>query len=256
MSWIVSILIFLLSLTLNWQSLDDITIEVPFLSGEEVLSMSSQEAETEPELKTAYSVNVDMVDIYEEDTPRIIVMGDSRTVSLYCAMTYSAEEFPGHVFYHISPEHSASYEDTVFAAKGGEGYSWFSVYGAALGVSHMDENSVFVVWFGVNDLHMVNKYIEYINYTLLPFGAPVYYMTVGPCDKHWSESNPAVLSFNETLKAGLLPEVRLIDMHAFISEGMADGRFATMDGLHYNYETSRAIYQHMMEVIEADLQAK
>ncbi len=256
MNWIFSILIFLISLMMNWQPLDEAAVEMPSISDSQITTAAAAEVPTE-EL-SVYSVNVETVEMYEEEQtmPKVIVIGDSRTVCMYCSMTYSEQEYPGHVFYHISPDHSATYENTLFSAKGGEGYSWFSVYGAALGVSNMDENTVFVVWLGVNDLHMVNQYIEYINYTLLPFGAPVYYMTIGPCDQHWSDSNPAVLSFNESLRTGLLPEVRIIDMHAFISEGMANGTFATMDGVHYNYETSRAIYQHMMEVIEADFSVK
>lgn len=204
------------------------------------------------EPQSAFPVNVEMQDIYAEDKTEIIVLGDSRTVGLYCSMTYTAEEFSGHIFYHIAEDHTGFYGDTVFAAKGGEGYPWFETYGAALGVAQMDKNSVFVVWYGVNDLWNVDKYINYVNYTLVPFGVPVYYMTIGPSDQHWAESNPQIIAFNEALRAGLLPEVKVIDMHAFISEGMANGQFGTTDGLHYNYETCRAIYQHMVDVIEAD----
>lgn len=180
-----------------------------------------------------------------------IVMGDSRTVCLYCSMTYSAEEYPKHVFYSIDPEYAAAYEDTTFVAKGGEGDAWFETYGLAKGVAYLDEHSVLVVWFGVNDLNNANRYISYINGVALSFGVPVYYMTIGPCDKGWADNNAAVESFNAALEAGLDPAVHRIDMYSYIRDGMVSGRFATMDGLHYDYETSRAIYQYMMDEIAA-----
>jgi len=263
--WIISLVILFWLSGCDGKSLPDIGWITGQLNEvyQDVMREEEQEAETtapeetmteQQEPQNIFEVNVEVVDIYEKEKPEIIVLGDSRTVGLYCSMTYTADEFPGHIFYHIAADHTGFYENSVFAAKGGEGYPWFETYGAALGVAQMDENSVFVVWYGVNDLWNIDKYINYVNYTLVPFGAPVYYMTIGPCDQHWSESNPEVINFNEKLKAGLLPEVKVIDMHTFISEGMASGQFGTMDGLHYNYETCRAIYQHMADVIEADMQ--
>ena len=219
---------------------------------------SSEEEQTapnalpEPEKATAEPVSVNIISDgagKKQETPHVIVMGDSRTVGLYCSMNYSAQEFPAHLFYHIGPEHWANFENTTFVAKGGEGYAWLEVYGLARSVSLLQENSVFVVWFGVNDLARVESYVNYINGAGLSFGVPVYYMTIGPCDGNWAENNPAVESFNAVLKTKLHPAVHVIDTYSFIKSGMDSGQFGTLDGLHYNYETCRAIYQYMIEEI-------
>ena len=226
-------------------------------SGNEAAAAEKQTEERAAEetvSRPPVQVHVNPVDEYSCREEKIIMLGDSRTVCLYCSMIYSAEEFPSHVFYHIAPDYTGTYEDTVFVAKGGEGYAWFSSCSVPLAQQHMDSDSVIVIWFGVNDLGAADRYINYINTTLLQYDVPVYYMTVGPCDQHWSDKNPEVDSFNAALQAGLDEQVKIIDMHGFIQEGMDSGAFATMDGLHYNYETCRAVYQHLVETIREDMQ--
>lgn len=228
------------------------TAEIPTEIPEPDMDESSEEAAKLPESVWQEPVTVHVrLEETEPARPHPIVMGDSRTVCLFCSMTYSGEEYPKHVFYPIDPEYASGYEDTVFVAKGGEGDAWFETYGLAKGITYLDEDSVLVVWFGVNDLNNAGRYISYVNVVAMSFGVPVYYMTVGPCDKGWSDKNADIESFNAALEAGLDPAVRRIDMYSYIRDGMLSGRFATMDGLHYDYETSRAIYQYMIDEITA-----
>lgn len=180
-----------------------------------------------------------------------ILMGDSRTVCLYCSQAYDETEYPKHLFYAMSEDFSAQAGISTFVAKGGEGDAWFEKYGLAKGITFLDENAVMVVWFGVNDLDKAQRYINCINGVALTYGAPVYYMTIGPCDGKWENKNADILNFNAALEAQLDPAVHLIDMYSFISNGLLTGEFATIDGLHYDYKTSMAVYQHMLEEIEA-----
>ena len=62
----------------------------------------------------------------------------------------------------------------------------------------------------------------------------------------------------ERLKAEmekLRTEIRVIDMFSFIQDGIARGEFGTLDGLHYNYHTCRAIVEHLLQVLEEEYAA-
>ena len=184
---------------------------------------------------------------------QVVINGDSRTVCLYCSLAYSEEEFPQHLFtHHLSETYSADYGNSCFVAKGGEGYDFFTTYGLALAATHFGEDSVLVVWFGVNDAERADQYITYMNNVSLQFGIPVYYMTIGPCYDSWTKREPGVEEMNRKLRENLRPEIRVIDMFSFIQDGMARGEFGTLDGLHYNYRTCRAIYEHLLEVLEQE----
>ena len=196
----------------------------------------------------------------EETTParhfHVVVNGDSRSVCLYCSQAYSEEEFPKHLFtHHLSETYSADFGDLTFVAKGGEGYDFFSTYGLALAATHFGPDSVLVVWFGVNDAERADQYITYMNNVSLQFGIPVYYMTIGPCYDQWTIREPAVEEMNRKLKENLRPEIRVIDMFSFIQDGIARGEFGTLDGLHYNYHTCRAIVEHLLQVLEEEYAA-
>ena len=58
-----------------------------------------------------------------------------------------------------------------------------------------------------------------------------------------------VLAFNSALTQMLDPKVTVIDAYSYIKNGLDSGVFATMDGLHYDYYTSKAIYEFMVEQV-------
>lgn len=74
-------------------------------------------------------------------------------------------------------------------------------------------------------------------------------MTIGPCNGHWEQKNSEVLAFNSALTQMLDPKVTVIDAYGYIKNGLDSGVFATMDGLHYDYYTSKAIYEFMVEQV-------
>ena len=186
----------------------------------------------------------------------LVINGDSRTVGLFCSLAYDAEEFPKHLFYHISEDYSGAVGNIVFVGKGGEGYNWFSTYGLAFAARHFDENSVLAVWFGVNDPENAANYVTYMNNVSLQWGIPVYYLTVGPCYDHWAEREGAVEEMNRMLYEGLREEITVIDVWQFIRDGMDRGEFGTQDGLHYNYYTCNAVNEFVYRSIDEDLQKR
>ena len=181
---------------------------------------------------------------------KILLTGDSRTVCLYCSQIYDEAEYPKHVFYNIDEATFTGYtNESIVVAKGGEGCSWMRAVGIPNAVSHLEEADALVIWFGVNDLHVASDYINYVNGLVQQYDIPIYYMTIGPCNGHWEQKNSEVLAFNSALTQMLDPKVTVIDAYSYIKNGLDSGVFATMDGLHYDYYTSKAIYEFMMEQV-------
>ena len=182
---------------------------------------------------------------------KILLTGDSRTVCLYCSQIYDEAEYPKHVFYNIDEATFTGYtNESIVVAKGGEGCSWMRAVGIPNAFSHLDEADALVIWFGVNDLHVFADYINYVNGLVQQYDIPIYYMTIGPCNGKWEDKNSEVLAFNLALTQMLDPSVTIIDAYSYIKDGLDNGLFATMDGLHYDYNTSRAIYDYMVEQVE------
>ena len=182
---------------------------------------------------------------------KILLTGDSRTVCLYCAQVYDETEYPKHVFYNIDEATFTGYtNESIVVAKGGEGCSWMRAVGVPNALSHLDEADALVIWFGVNDLHVFADYINYVNGLVQQYDIPIYYMTIGPCNGKWENKNSEVIAFNLALTQMLDPSVTIIDAYSYIKDGLDNGLFATMDGLHYDYNTSRAIYDYMVEQVE------
>lgn len=181
---------------------------------------------------------------------KILLTGDSRTVCLYCSQIYDEIEYPKHIFYNIDENNYTGYtNECIVVAKGGEGYSWMQAIGTPYALSHIDEADAIVIWFGINDLERFADYINYVNSIAGQYDLPVYYMTVGPCNGKWEEKNNNVIAFNMALTQFLDPSVTIIDAYSYIYAGLESGMFATTDGLHYDYNTSKAIYGYMLEQI-------
>lgn len=186
---------------------------------------------------------------------KILLTGDSRTVCLYCSQIYDETEYPKHVFYNIDEAAFTGYtNESIVVAKGGEGCSWMRAVGVPNALSHLDEADALVIWFGVNDLHVFADYINYVNSLVGQYDIPIYYMTIGPCDGKWESKNSDVLAFNEALTQLLDPSVIIIDAYSYIKDGLDNGLFATMDGLHYDYNTSKAIYDYMVDRVDVSWQ--
>ena len=233
---------------------------------EETLTMSksadAETVETFEKDKTASTaapagtVTVDEADSLSEakhlpGDKKILLTGDSRTVCLYCSQVYDETEYPKHVFYNIDEATFTGYtNESIVVAKGGEGCSWMRAVGIPNALSHLDEADALVIWFGVNDLHVFADYINYVNGLVQQYDIPIYYMTIGPCNGKWADKNSEVLAFNSSLMQMLDPSVTIIDAYSYIKDGLDNGLFATMDGLHYDYNTSRAIYNYMVEQVE------
>lgn len=237
------------------------------LSDENATSMDTKATENRAETVSSTAAPAGTVSVADTNSPvalnrlpdgkKILLTGDSRTVCLYCSQVYDEAEYPKHVFYNIDENTFTGYtDDSIVVAKGGEGCSWMRAVGMPNAISHLDEADAIVIWFGVNDLHVFADYINYVNGLVGQYDIPIYYMTIGPCNGKWAEKNNDVLAFNSALTQMLDPSVTVIDAYSYIQNGLDSGLFSTMDGLHYDYATSRAIYDYMVDAVCESLMQK
>lgn len=186
----------------------------------------------------------------DADTEKVIIFGDSRTVSLYCSMIYEKAEYPSHMFQAISDNYIGTYGDTIFSAKGGEGYWWLKEHGFPAVEGMIDSKTTLVFWFGINDMEYIDSYIEFVNEKVEQYDIPVYYLTLGPCTGTHISWNTTAESFNAALYEKLDSRVHIIDMYQYINEGISNQTMAMLDNVHYSYETSRLVYQHIMDSVK------
>lgn len=173
-----------------------------------------------------------------------IWIGDSRTVGLEQINTNPVDKF---------------------IAKGGMSYSWFNKEAIPELRNIINENSIVFINMGVNDCaneavgggtSNVEKYIETINNLIKEYPKTRFiYISVNPVDgdypSDYSETgyidkdklNDSINKFNRNIKENC--NIEFIDTNTFLKQ---EG-FSTIDGIHYNTETTETIYNYCLKEI-------
>lgn len=153
----------------------------------------------------------------------ICYVGDSRTNGLKNAVGGSA---------------------AYFIAKDSQGYSWLksTAYSQVKTWLKSNPSGVVIFNFGVNDLYNIQNYINYYKNTVIAEnpGKSIYFMTVNPVNGDPYATNTEIESFNKKM-ASSFPN-RIIDTYSNVS-------FTTVDGVHYNNTTYKAIHQYVQKVL-------
>ena len=153
----------------------------------------------------------------------ICYVGDSRTNGLKNAVGGSA---------------------AYFIAKDSQGYSWLKSTAYSQVKTWLKSNpfGVVIFNFGVNDLYNIQNYINYYKNTVIAEnpGKSIYFMTVNPVNGDPYATNTEIKSFNKKM-ASSFPN-RIIDTYSNVS-------FTTVDGVHYNNATYKAIHQYVQKVL-------
>lgn len=127
-------------------------------------------------------------------------------------------------------------------AKVGAGYSFLHPK-----VSHLKNNyhnTNIVLWFGVNDLYNVDKYIEAYNELADSMtDCKIIVVNVGPARGDYADLMPDIQDFNAMLETKLNSNVSLVDVFT----QMQSATYTTTDGLHYKAPTYRNIYKLITE---------
>lgn len=173
--------------------------------------------------------------IIDNGGPRVIFIGDSRTVQMY---SYVANTWKNNSY---STGGVTQVGNDLFVAQGSMGLNWMKSTGIPAAKKYFKNGVSVVILMGVNDLRNQDSYIEYLNSNVNSWtstGAKIYFVSVNPCDGDYSSMNSRIKTFNTNLKNGLSNKIGWINTHDNIS-------FKTVDGLHYNKDTSIKIYNYI-----------
>lgn len=140
----------------------------------------------------------------------------------------------------------------IWSCKVGAGYSWFKSTGIPAVNSQINSNTAVVILMGVNDCDsttVAKNYANLVNEKAKQWtssGAEVYYVSVNPVDesKHPGVSNSTIETFNSTVKSALDSSVKWIDTYSGLK-----GNVVSPDGLHYNNDTYKKIYDTIVQTV-------
>ena len=173
--------------------------------------------------------------IVDNGGSRVIFIGDSRTVQMY---SYVANTWQNNSY---STGGITQVGNDLFVAQGSMGLSWMQNTGIPASKKYFTKGVSVVILMGVNDLRNQDNYIDYLNSNVSSWtanGAKVYFVTVNPCDGNYAHMNTRINTFNTNLKNKLSKKIGWINTHDNLT-------FKTVDGLHYNKDTSIKIYNYI-----------
>lgn len=166
--------------------------------------------------------------MYSTGKDTVIFIGDSRTVGM--------KQYVGKNL-------------NIWSAKSGEGYKWMTTLGVPAIEGKVSSNTAVCFWIGINDMLYVSgmKYATYINncaYNWVAKGASVYFVSVGPVRRqgYGILTNEKIQAWNQSVRDNLGMNVGYIDAYSAIIDS-----FETVDGLHYNKQTSLDVYNLILE---------
>ncbi len=135
-----------------------------------------------------------------------------------------------------------------YVAKVGEGYNWFlnTAIDEVNKFLNQNKNATYNIFInlGVNDLDNDSKYLEkYKNLANNDWkNHNIYFVSVNPTEGSYAHLNDKITKFNSNMKNGIGSSINYCDVNSKIKDS-----FKTVDGLHYDKDTNKKIYDAMME---------
>ena len=179
-----------------------------------IAELAAQEAGSTEEVGTDTAV----------DPTKVLIIGDSRSVMM---------------------KNATGGGGCNWICKIGKGYKWFESTALPEAEDQIGQGTRVVIALGVNDIGNVNRYARLVNQKAKEWadkGAVTYYVSVNPVQNISTVSENQVVFFNSSIQSQL-EGVKWIDTHSYLM----DNGYVTTDGLHFNNETSRRIFQVIMD---------
>lgn len=196
-------------------------------------------------LAAAAAVIACLVLIKHTEKGKLILVGDSRTVGMYWAVTgdFGSEDIC------VTDDNG-----NLWSAKSGMGLSWMEETGMPQAEEQMQGGDSLVILMGVNDIAgnaTAQDYLDYFREKAADWqehGVSVYYCSVTPVRKDPGNgiTNEKIDAWNETIRDGLPDSITYLDTASIIN-GIID--FA--DDLHYEYSTYRTIFEAIKEGVQS-----
>ncbi|MBE5927050.1 MAG: SGNH/GDSL hydrolase family protein [Lachnospiraceae bacterium] len=176
----------------------------------------------------------------EKETNKVIISEERGNINVSKYIFLGDSRFYG-------MEMFAEPED-VFIYEIGEGYHFMMNHLAEAKSHIVDEDSVMIIGMGVNDFRAnADNYITAINQLADENVCQIYYMLVNPVDDAIIEQNGYGITnaeldeFNTKMIQGLNDNVKIIDANTYLKTY----GYNTEDGLHYDAETYKSIYEYI-----------
>ena len=147
---------------------------------------------------------------------------------------------------------------TTYIAKSGQGLDYVKQQITRIRQEDCN-NCAFVINVGVNDYYkngIAKEYISYINGMANTMKGKIYFLSVNPVDEAkeksynypYFTSNDSINNFNMQVKAGLNSKVTYLDSNSYLK---ANGFTTTAEGIHYDDETSRKIFNYISQYVKS-----
>lgn len=171
-----------------------------------------------------------------DDNIGVIFLGDSRFVAIDEAVDLSSKE------------------NTFVVAKVGEGYQWLTDTALPKITKIVNDNPSYTKWIiisglGVNDPKNVDSYMKI--YETLSHDFSLVLLTVNPLEEskatqtgyNYKSFTNNIKKFNDKIKSS---GHTYIDTYSYLM----DNGFSTADGVHYQNDTNRDIYDYVINELE------
>ncbi len=122
----------------------------------------------------------------------------------------------------------------------GKGYDWMMATAFPSADAIVGKGTKVVICLGVNDTNHASSYAAAINAKAAEWaqrGAKTYFVSVNPVWENPYTTEDKVIAFNATMAASLIG-VKYVNTH----DVLATTGYTMIDGLHYNDDTSKVIY--------------
>lgn len=167
----------------------------------------------------------------ESTVRELIIVGDSRTLIMENAVGKTAE-------------------NTTWICKSGAHSKWLRETAVPELNKILKKNSDIVIWMGVNDPGNVSYYLDCLNSEIPGWkshGARVYIMAAGQVDEDPYVTNEDIKKFNARMRAEI-KGAKYIDLYTWLARNV-HGNY-TYDGVHYDFDLSKKIYEYMLKNIK------
>ena len=180
------------------------------------------------------------------ETPRVLNIGDSRTVGMY---------FAENMVKYSNEINALDTKGDIWFAKVGQGLKWFEK-NLDIVQKHAKNSNIVALNLGINDLasgssdNVAQKYLSIINKlaeTWHKEGKLVFFSSINPVGPQYNHAqifNQKIDNFNRIMKSNLSSDITFIDTNTFIKDKL-QGKDFDKYGLHYVSAVNKSIHSYI-----------
>lgn len=183
----------------------------------------------------------------ENVAPKILNIGDSRTVGMYFSENRAK---------YSNEVNTADNAGNLWFAKVGQGLKWFENNLSTI-QKHAKNSNIVVINLGINDLAAsgnsdvtAQKYLIMMNKLAKAWqkdGKKVFFSSINPVGPQYSHArlfNQKIDNFNRQMRDNLSSEITFIDTNTFIKDKLKSSDFDKF-GLHYVPSVNKSVHAYI-----------